>query len=196
MNLLSPLSLFIIASFAIHASVVMISNNTTTMILPGTTGSSLSIKIKEVVIRPQRDKKPVTPKVQQIKKATSHSKDNEKEKLTKQSTKPKITPSPAQITKKSEARVISIIYKELSQYFTYPKLAQKRNWQGKVLLSLRLSSSGKIKEIQLNNSSGYSVLDQAAIVALRKVDQLPNISKWLDHDIELELPVIYKLTEG
>ena len=96
----------------------------------------------------------------------------------------------------SRARVISIIYKELKQHFNYPALAQKRNWQGKVELSLRVTSSGKIENIQINNSSGYNILDQAAISSLLKVGNLPKISSWLPYDINLKLPVIYRLTEG
>lgn len=191
-----------IASASIHAGLVMTSNNSSIITLPGSTGSVMEVKIKER--QPSLAKttvaKPVSKKpskkiaqheiITQINKTTSSSESTEK-----QNDKVIISAANNQHTK-SKARVISIIYKELSQHFVYPKLAQKRNWQGKVLLSLRVSSNGKINDVQLNNSSGYSVLDQAAINSLSKVGYLPQISSWLPYDIDLKLPVVYQLTEG
>jgi len=199
-----------IASAGIHASLVMTSNNSTTITLPGSTGSVMAVKIKEQqqavkkinAVKKQDIAKSVKKKPaqkllsqeisSQIKKATPPS-----ERLAKaeQIVKTKSTATNKQKSE-SKARVISIIYTELSQHFTYPKLAQRRNWQGKVLLSLRITSTGKIKNIQLNSSSGYGILDQAAITSLINMGHLPQVSSWLPYDIDLKIPVIYQLTEG
>ncbi|MFK5915823.1 MAG: TonB family protein [Woeseiaceae bacterium] len=116
--------------------------------------------------------------------------------------KNKEQPTPVQPTsinknsEKSKERIASIIYKELNRHFNYPRLAIKRSWEGKVLLSLRVTPSGKIKNIQLNTSSGYDVLDQAAIKSLSKVEFLPEMSSWLVFDIDLNFPIVYQLIEG
>ena len=96
----------------------------------------------------------------------------------------------------SKAHVISIIYKRLNNHFKYPRIAQRRNWQGQVLLAFRLSRDGNIKNIKINHSSGYNVLDQAAIVALQKIGQLPQVTSWLNDGIDIQIPIIYQLTEG
>ena len=181
---------------AVHAGVVMMSNNLTTITLPSLTGSVMSVKIKEqqtTEIKNDTDKKITTVKnnkpTTEVKKSVA-SKTISTAKSSTQEQQILITQD------ESRARVISIIYKELNQYFTYPALAQKRNWQGKVELSLRVTSAGNIEDVQLNNSSGYSILDQAAITSLIKVGNLPQISSWLPYDINLKLPIIYRLTEG
>lgn len=201
------------ASAGIHAGLMIVSNPSTTITLPGSSGSVMEVKIKEKqptvkkenAVKKQNIAKPVQKKLaqkplpqeisRQIKKTAPPSEISEKPEQNKQIVKT-ITPATNKQQVESKARVISIIYTELSQYFTYPKIAQRRNWQGKVLLSLRVSSSGNIENIQLKKSSGYNVLDQAAINSLRKVGNLPHVSSWLSNDIELKFPVIYKLIEG
>jgi len=192
-----------VASAGIHASLVMTSNNSTTITLPGSTGSVMEVKIKErenpleKTTTARQAQKKISKKTEQkessikIKKTTPTS-----ETVAILSQEKTTSPITDKQQAESKARVISIINKELIQHFIYPKLAQKRNWQGKVLLSLRVSASGKINNVQLNSSSGYDVLDQAAINSLVKVGYLPQTSTWLSNDIYLQLPVVYQLTEG
>lgn len=194
MNVSSPILLFILASAGIHAGLVIISN-TSDITLPGYSGSVMVVQIKNKhfskAIKPEAVKKGITTIEKDIANIKIPSKNKNREKST-----PIETASIDKNSSTSKARVASILYKELNQYFTYPRLAIKQSWQGKVLLSLRVTSNGEIKNIQLNSSSGYDVLDQAAINSLSKVEQLPETSSWLPFDIDLELPVIYKLIEG
>jgi len=191
-----------IASASIHAGLMMTSNNSSVITLPGSTGSVMEVKIKErqdtltknAIVKPVSNnpsKKTAAHEViSRINKTVASSENTEKQK-----SKAIISAANKQHAK-SKARVISILYKELNKYFIYPGLAQKRNWQGKVLLSLRVTSNGKINNVQLNSSSGYNILDQAAINSLIKVGYLPKISSWLHYDIDLKLPVVYQLTES
>lgn len=207
MKILSPMMSFMLVSASVHAVLVITSNSSTNITLPSSTGSALNVKIQE-------NHKPLAQKI-----ITTSAPKNITKKTIQQETPQKITKKSSSLKKlvkiaqkktidkititaedhqhsESKARVISIIYKELNQYFTYPKLAQKRNWQGKVLLSLRVNSNGKINNVKIHSSSGYKVLDQAAIESLLKVEYLPKISSWLPYDINLKLPVVYQLTEG
>lgn len=195
MKLITPITVFILASASVHAVLVISSNSTTAITLPGTTGSMMNVKIQEESkTSPKKVNDNATPpeiQTQLTKTNPATKKPAQKE------IKSKISLSPIKNQQaESKARVISVIYQELNQHFTYPKLAQKRNWQGKVLLSLQVSTNGKINNVQIHKSSGYSVLDQAAIDSLIKVGYLPQISSWLPYDINLKLPVIYQLTEG
>lgn len=196
MKLTSPIILFVLASAGIHAGLVMLSNSNT-ITLPGSAGSVMVVQIKKQhsanKIKPEQIKniRKESPKRRQIAAKQKAASVVDKSKQAEQKTA-SLQQNPAI----SKARVASIIYQELSPHFTYPKIAIKRNWQGKVLLSLRVTSNGRIKNVQLNNSSGYDILDQAAIHSLSKVESLPGISSWLPFDIDLNFPVIYKLIEG
>ena len=197
MKLSSPILTFMLASIGVHAGLVMTSNNLSSIALPGSTGSVMAVKINkpEQVLKNNIEKTSQSKPIAKINKTVPVLKEAGKKIVKKPSSQLPHTTQTSQQAE-SKARVISIIYKELNQHFIYPKMAQKRNWQGKVLLSLRVSSSGKINNVQVNRSSGYSVLDQAAINSLMKVGNLPQISSWLPYDIDLNIPVIYQLTEG
>ena len=44
----------------------------------------------------------------------------------------------------------------------YPPMARKKNWQGEVLLRVRVDESGKPVAVEIEKSSGHRVLDRAA----------------------------------
>ncbi len=50
----------------------------------------------------------------------------------------------------------------------YPKLSKRLKEEGTVLLSLLISAQGRIEEISIHESSGYSRLDKAALSAATK----------------------------
>ncbi|AMB86646.1 energy transducer TonB [Pseudomonas agarici] len=50
----------------------------------------------------------------------------------------------------------------------YPALAQRRGWEGTVLLRVQVLASGTPGEIQIQQSSGREQLDQAALAAVRR----------------------------
>ena len=198
MKLISPLQTFLIASIAIHGGLFVVSDSVK-MALPGLTGSAMSVKLEE------RAQASIQPKTQpaQIKKITKPvqqaSVSRYKQKISDKVLERKVTqPVATAIRTNSEAKahVISIIYKELNNHFNYPKIAQRRNWQGQVLIAFRLNNDGTIEDIKIDHSSGYNILDQAAIVSLKKIGQLPQVSSWLVNGMEIQIPIIYQLTQG
>ncbi len=89
------------------------------------------------------------------------------------------------------------MHENFARHFHYPRLARKRGWQGEALLNLRIEADGTISHILLMNSSGYSLLDNTAINTVKKIRNVKKISQWLNgRAIEMELPVIYRLTNG
>lgn len=196
MKLLSPIIIFMIASAGIHGGLILMSDSAE-LTLPGTTGSVMRVKLEnktqEII---QRD--PEKPQQKNINKTIRRTQTLDSFK--KVATKTKETQQKSSLQKKtnaiSKAHVVSIIYKQLNNHFKYPRIAQRRNWQGQVLLAFRLTSAGNIKDIKINHSSGYNVLDQAAIVALQKIGQLPQVTSWLNDGMEIQIPIIYQLTEG
>jgi len=45
----------------------------------------------------------------------------------------------------------------------YPGMAQRRGYQGKVLLEIGFDATGKVVSVTVKNSSGYPMLDEAAV---------------------------------
>lgn len=82
-------------------------------------------------------------------------------------------------------------------YYHYPRLARKRGWQGEVLLTLKIESDGVISRILITKSTGYSLLDETAIKTVKKISNVKKMGQWLNgRSIEMELPVIYRLTNS
>jgi len=88
------------------------------------------------------------------------------------------------------------IGKQLNRYFHYPALARRRGWEGLVLLDFIIDDEGQLNDIRIRKSSGYELLDSAAMDALSKVQVHPVPARTLLAAINLErlsVPVIYKL---
>lgn len=94
----------------------------------------------------------------------------------------------------NHSRVISQLRHKLKQYFYYPRLARRKNIQGAVVLGFAIDPRGTLTNIRVIKSSGFAILDMAAEDALLKLDHLDD-NQYGQTD-NLELPVIYKLTEG
>jgi protein TonB len=50
----------------------------------------------------------------------------------------------------------------------YPTLAKSREWQGKVLLRVKVTATGLSDEVEVDRSSGHDILDDAAIDAVKQ----------------------------
>lgn len=100
----------------------------------------------------------------------------------------------AKVTQVSESafreRIMVKLQQAIAAHFIYPLLARQRNWQGEVVLEFRLERDGRISGMRVARSSGYSLLDHAALNALAQVER---ISEIMPRSLSVELPVIYRL---
>lgn len=103
------------------------------------------------------------------------------------------TAPPTSDTDRGTEELGAKLQQALARYFHYPPLAQRRGWQGEVLLAFRLESDGRIRDAHVARSSGYTMLDRAALASLQ---QLGGIATPLPNTRHMELPVIYRLQEG
>jgi protein TonB len=72
---------------------------------------------------------------------------------------------------------------------SYPRLARKMGWEGKVIVSFVVGKDGKIQEVHIVESSGFAALDKNAIATIRKAAPFPCPPA----SAELVVPVIYRL---
>jgi len=49
----------------------------------------------------------------------------------------------------------------------YPRIAREQGWQGKVVIRAHISAEGSVKETTVQESSGFPVLDDSALQAVK-----------------------------
>ncbi len=76
----------------------------------------------------------------------------------------------------------------------YPLLARRRNQQGIVLLTVKVSAQGRVSRVELKQSSGFPVLDEAASQAVRRWEFEPARIGSLGVESQIEVPVRFVLT--
>jgi len=77
----------------------------------------------------------------------------------------------------------------------YPLLARRKGWEGTVVIEIRVSGSGRIQQAHVEKSSGYAILDGAALGAIRSWRIALN-GRLDEADMRLRIPVIFKLREA
>lgn len=76
----------------------------------------------------------------------------------------------------------------------YPRLARLRNWQGTTELKLQIGSDGKLRDVLVGHSSGFPVLDAAAIRIVNESVPLPDMPEVLrGREWIVTVPVVFKL---
>lgn len=76
----------------------------------------------------------------------------------------------------------------------YPPVAERRKQQGTVVLNVTVSASGRATKLSVKKSSGFELLDQAAITAVREWEFTPARIGSLAVESEIEVPWRFTLT--
>lgn len=89
------------------------------------------------------------------------------------------------------------VTQELKNYLSYPYIARKRGWSGKVMLGFQIDTDGKLLNIHLSESSGYPVLDNSALSAIYKIKNITGFSADLEEiSPTINIPVIFALQQS
>lgn len=93
-------------------------------------------------------------------------------------------------------RIRDELLQALLPHFEYPPVARRRGWQGRVRIGLLVAADGYLSGVHLVESSGYALLDKAAIKNVNQLRNFPGATQWLDgRDIGVILPVNYQLED-
>ena len=142
---------------------------------------------------PQKDlRKPLA-----IKTNTAIQQTNSENKLTK--TIPVSQNKQNQVAQQEMQRnfLLGEIKNRLLRFMYYPVQARKRGWEGKVMVSFHIDRNGFFHNIRLAHTSGYALLDSAALIAIRKVNNIPLSQRGKDFiPVAFQLPVIYRLSDS
>lgn len=86
------------------------------------------------------------------------------------------------------------LFKAIAKHKKYPRIAQTRGWQGKVILELKLNGQGKLISKKVIQSSGHKALDKQALKMVEKAVPLPVPPKALrDGNFTIKVSVPFKL---
>jgi protein TonB len=75
----------------------------------------------------------------------------------------------------------------------YPSLAQRRGWEGTVMLRVHVLANGKPGEIQIQKSSGRQQLDDAALSAVKQWSFVPAKQGDVAQDGWVSVPIDFKI---
>ena len=82
------------------------------------------------------------------------------------------------------------IKEDIEKKITYPRLARKMGWEGKVVVSFVIRENGTVTSIKIVKSSGFTLLDKNAVESIKKAVPFPNPPV----RAELVVPISYRLS--
>ena len=95
------------------------------------------------------------------------------------------------------ARLAGQLRDSLAPYFAYPMMARRNGWEGQVRVGLRVEADGRLSHVRIAHSSGYRLLDSAALTTLNRISAVPQAAGWLEgRHFDMVLPIDYRLIDG
>ena len=91
------------------------------------------------------------------------------------------------------AKFLKALESHISRYQRYPEAARRDGVHGKVQLVFSMLRDGTVTDVRIESSSGYSVLDQAAIDTIRRAAPLPRIPAELPERLDILFPTAFDL---
>lgn len=193
------LLLLIVVSACVHA--LFLYGPANKIELPSQQGANFTVQLQTIYPKPRSNAvansekrlatKKVTKQVTLKNPATKQAEPNTQH-TSQQETTAESPPSSDAI----RATLLTQIKTKFTKHFNYPQFAQRKGWQGKVLLAFNINQQGNISDIHIKDSSGYAVLDQAAHHSLSQIKQI-TVNDWpFSVKQAFKLPIIYKLYEG
>ena len=77
----------------------------------------------------------------------------------------------------------------------YPYEARQQGWEGAVIIEAEVLPSGRCGQARVMTSSGYRVLDESALQAIRRWQFKPATRGAVAVSVWVEIPVTFRLTE-
>lgn len=98
----------------------------------------------------------------------------------------------------AQERLLKTYVRDLATHLqatqTYPRKARRNGWEGIVVVKLHLEPTGAIERVELAQSSGFDVLDQAALQAVQDAQPLPAFPVGVSAPaLILNIPIRYQL---
>lgn len=82
---------------------------------------------------------------------------------------------------------------KIEQVKRYPHLAKINRWQGRVVVQMKVREDGHLVNLEIQESSGYEILDEAALVTLQDASPLVLAHRLDQAHVLISLPINYQL---
>jgi TonB family protein len=97
-------------------------------------------------------------------------------------------------SKVDQEKFIDLLSRHIAKFQRYPKLAQRRGWEGKTLLAIKVTVSGELISKNISISSGFKILDNEAMKMIDRAMPLPVSSKLLSNKIlTIYVPIKFEI---
>ena len=96
----------------------------------------------------------------------------------------------------SEEIITEPVFRNEPPSLSYPRTSIKRNQQGKVMVEVIINLSGDPVDVKVLKSSGYRLLDQAALAWVERLEFMPFVSLGHAETAKIHIPVLFKLDGG
>ncbi len=104
-----------------------------------------------------------------------------------------LTPSEKKVDLMQE--LLEKVKQRVEKVKTYPHWAREAGYEGTAKVQFTILADGKLGEITLINSSGYDILDKAAIATIKKAVPFPSLMDSLNRtSLQIELPIAFRLS--
>lgn len=109
---------------------------------------------------------------------------------------PKPTPRPAPVAQKAKpssivSKPVPVVLKNSPPH--YPEIARRNGWEGRVMVRVEVSADGRPLSTAIAKSSGYGILDQAALRAVKSWRFQPRPISGIASAGTVEVPVNFAL---
>ncbi len=89
---------------------------------------------------------------------------------------------------------LGLIWQKVEEAKVYPEKARKNNQQGVVKVQFLVREDGQVREVEIIESPGKILLDQASLDTIEKAAPFPPIPPFLDmKEINVKIPIVFKL---
>lgn len=85
------------------------------------------------------------------------------------------------------------LWAALEQHKRYPSIARMNRWEGRVVVHVTVRRDGRLVNPEVEESSGYSVLDQAAVDVVQHASPLPLKYALEQSPVAVSIPLTYQL---
>jgi TonB family protein len=184
--------LAVIASLVVHGTVIFSSAGWNSLKPQfGVTQAPASVEVQLVEENPL----PVPPPEEEV--LTARAKTEEPAAVIQKEEKPKLEEmKPAPVVPQQGA-----VRRDPESYLdnpapVYPERARLRGWEGVVLLAVTVDAKGYPTQVDLEKSSGHSILDESALKAVQKWRFKPASIGQMTFSGTVRIPIRFKLTEA
>ena len=84
------------------------------------------------------------------------------------------------------------IQRRITSNISYPSVLDQTGWEASLVLNIKLSSAGELKEAKIVKPSGYKIFDKEALSTVKKLKSPPFPPRVKLKEINIEIPITYR----